>query len=269
MVFSPTRLENNKVSRAELELCAQRERQDSRGFTLIELLVVIAIIAILAAMLLPSLSRAKRKAYQANCVSNLKQWGVIWYCYTDDHQGSFSTGRDVNWERGEWAFALQSYYRKKPYLLLCPTADQRRGPPGEGPAEVRVSLDSPSAVNNGGAFTAYAFATSDIEAPKSNPNRMLAGSYGVNCWVYNPPQGSTATDMQGRAPALHWRKIHAASHPTDTPMLADCSWRGGGPDTTGDDGARPAFNGQFRGAGFRVRAFYDASSRQRNSAQLF
>jgi prepilin-type N-terminal cleavage/methylation domain-containing protein len=92
----------------------------THAFTLIELLVVIAIIAILASLLLPALSNAKKKAHQANCVSNLKQWGVIWYCYTDDHQGSFSTGRDVTWERGEWAFTLQAYYKKKALLIALP-----------------------------------------------------------------------------------------------------------------------------------------------------
>ena len=70
-------------------------RNIHRGFTLIELLVVIAIIAILAGLLLPALTSAKKKGHRIVCVSNMRQIDMAFRMYRSDHEERFPDRRDL------------------------------------------------------------------------------------------------------------------------------------------------------------------------------
>jgi prepilin-type N-terminal cleavage/methylation domain-containing protein len=85
-------------------------KRDRRGFTLIELLVVIAIIAILAAMILPALSRAKSKGQRTVCLNNLRQIGLFMQFYTEDNNDTFPAHRNQGLSTDDPTLSLTNWW---------------------------------------------------------------------------------------------------------------------------------------------------------------
>lgn len=193
-----------------------------KAFTLIELLVVISVIALLLAILLPSLNLARKQAKTVLCQSNLTQWGVLWSMYADDYNGYFCSGYGIYASnpseacRSQWISALAPYGDTKGKIRFCPVATRV----GSLDGQVKGLPDPP---------TAWRFQFNEWNE---------CGSYGVNAWIYNPPPGITA--VQGRAAKDHWRRAYLKGA-SRIPLFLDALWPAGGPSDTDEP---PQYDGQ-------------------------
>ena len=158
------------------------------GFTLVELLVVIAIIALLMAILLPVLSRARKHAKAMVCQSRLRQWGMALSMYTEANQGRFPA--TIGSVDGLWLLRGAFISDKDPNapqdsfhhfhtkdIACCPMATEPGGAGAFGGAGGNNSFGSAYQfrTRGGSAFTAWEITT---------PAPAFQGSYGLNRWLF-------------------------------------------------------------------------------------
>jgi len=163
-----------------------------RAFTLIELLVVIAIIAILAAMLLPSVAKAKQKAQTVQCNSNLRQVGVGLAMYSDDAEGRYPiSGGVIAWNQtdvvtraGSWMQQLIAQMTTT-NIYHCPSDRKWVFSYFNGARAAFIDTGTPAAVNTRKIMHPTAFVVSgdtawDLSVPAS-PDDADKDDYSQNC----------------------------------------------------------------------------------------
>jgi len=189
------------------------------GFTLIELLVVIAVIALLMAILMPSLNLARKQARNTGCKVNLHSWALIWDMYCEDNDGYFPKCKASEWPRGAWILALREHWDTKSDILRCPSAT-RPNPEGSW----------------GTSQYAYQMPADEFE------NRQELCSYGASCYLYDYPGGRTT--FMSRPAEWNWRTKNVRQA-YRVPVFADAMFRGGQPATCGDAGDPPDYENQW------------------------